>query len=56
MAVRQEVNNLESSAVVQEPEFAINRALYGSVSNMRYVWLVFIINIFYRSFYIYRPV
>ena len=28
-AVRQEVNNLESSAVVQELEFAINRALYG---------------------------
>ena len=29
MAVRQEVNNLEGSEVVQELEFAINRALYG---------------------------
>ena len=29
MAVRQEVNNLESSVVVQELEFAMNRALYG---------------------------
>ena len=28
-AVRHEVNNLESSVVVQELEFAINRALYG---------------------------
>ena len=27
-AVRHEVNNLESSVVVQEPEFAINRVLY----------------------------
>ena len=27
-AVRHEVNNLESSVVVQELEFAINRALY----------------------------
>ena len=27
MAVRHEVNNLESSVVVQELEFAINRAL-----------------------------
>ena len=29
MAVRQEVNNLESSVVVQELEFAMTRALYG---------------------------
>ena len=29
IAVRQEVNNLESSVVVQELEFAINVALYG---------------------------
>ena len=29
MAVRQEVNNLESSVVVQELEFAINCALCG---------------------------
>ena len=29
IAVRQEVNNLESSVVVQELEFAINLALYG---------------------------
>ena len=28
-AVRHEVDNLESSVVVQELEFAINRALYG---------------------------
>ena len=28
-AVRHEVNNLESSVVLQELEFAINRALYG---------------------------
>ena len=28
-AVRHEVYNLESSVVVQELEFAINRALYG---------------------------
>ena len=27
--MRHEVNNLESSVVVQELEFAINRALYG---------------------------
>ena len=31
-AVRHEVNNLESSIVVQELEFAINRALYGLFS------------------------
>ena len=29
IAVRQEVNNLESSVVVQELEIAINHALYG---------------------------
>ena len=29
IAVRHEVNNLESSVVVQELEFAINRALYS---------------------------
>ena len=29
MAVRQEVNNFESSIVVQELEFAMNLALYG---------------------------
>ena len=29
LAVRQEVNNLESSVVVQELDFAINLALYG---------------------------
>ena len=29
IAVRQEVNNLESSVVVQELEFAINLPLYG---------------------------
>ena len=29
IAVRQEVDNLESSVVVQELEFAINLALYG---------------------------
>ena len=29
IAVRQEVNNLESSVVVQELEFAINLALHG---------------------------
>ena len=29
MAVRQEVNNFESSVVVQELEFAMNLALYG---------------------------
>ena len=28
-AMRHEVNNLESSVVVQELEFAVNRALYG---------------------------
>ena len=28
-AVRHEINNLESSVVVQEREFAVNRALYG---------------------------
>ena len=32
-AVRHEVNNLESSVVVQELEFAINRALYGVLSS-----------------------
>ena len=30
--MRHEVNNLESSVVVQELEFAINRALYGLLS------------------------
>ena len=29
MAVRHEVNNFESSAVVQELEFVMNLALYG---------------------------
>ena len=29
MAVRQEINNFESSVVVQELEFAINLGLYG---------------------------
>ena len=29
MAVRQDVNNFESSVVVQELEFAMNLALYG---------------------------
>ena len=29
MAVRQEVNNFESSVVIQELEFAMNLALYG---------------------------
>ena len=29
MAFRQEVNNFESSVVVQELEFAMNLALYG---------------------------
>ena len=29
IAVRQEVNNLESSVIVQEIEFEINLALYG---------------------------
>ena len=29
--MRHEVNNLESSVVVQELEFAINRALYGEI-------------------------
>ena len=29
IVVRQEVNNLESSVVVQELDFAINLALYG---------------------------
>ena len=29
IAVRQDVNNLESSVVVQEQEFAIHLALYG---------------------------
>ena len=29
-AVRQEVNNLDSSVVVQELELAMNLALYGS--------------------------
>ena len=32
MAVRQEVNNFESSVVVQELEFAMNLALYGLLS------------------------
>ena len=33
MAVRQEVNNFESSVVVQELEFAMNLALYISNTN-----------------------
>ena len=34
MAVRQEVNNFESSVVVQELEFAMNLALYGLTSHL----------------------
>ena len=34
MAVRQEVNNLERSVVVQELEFAINRALCFLLSSL----------------------
>ena len=33
MAVRQEVNNFESSEVVQELEFTMNLALYGPILN-----------------------
>ena len=32
--MRQEVNNLESSVVVQELEFATNRALYDLLRNL----------------------
>ena len=34
MAVRQEVNNFESSVVVQEVEFAMNLALYGLLKSL----------------------
>ena len=34
MAVRQEVNNFESSVVLQELEFAINLALYDFLSSL----------------------
>ena len=34
MAARQEVNNFESSVVVQELEFAINLALYGLLCSL----------------------
>ena len=44
MAVRQEVNNFESSVVAQELEFAMNLALYGllcSVGNQYIVGKVY---------------
>ena len=34
MAVRQEVNNFESSVVVQELELAMNLALYGLLKSI----------------------
>ena len=40
IAVRQEVNNLESSVVVQELEFAINLALYGLLRSLGNQYIV----------------
>ena len=45
-AVRHEVNNLESSVVVQELEFAINRALYGLLWSLGNQYIVCRINKF----------
>ena len=38
--MRHEVNNLESSVVVQELEFAINRALYGFLRSLGNQYIV----------------
>ena len=40
MTVRQEVNNFESSAVVQELEFAMNLALYGLLCSLGNQYIV----------------
>ena len=40
IAVRQEVNNLESSVAVQELEFAINLALYGLLGSLGNQYIV----------------
>ena len=40
MAVRQEVNNFESSVVVQEQEFAMNLALYGLLLSLGNQYIV----------------
>ena len=40
MAVRQEVNNFESSVVVQELEFAMNLALYGLLCSLGNQYIV----------------
>ena len=40
MAVRQEVNNFESSVVVQELEFAMNPALYGLLLSLGNQYIV----------------
>ena len=40
MAVRQEVNNFESSVVVQELEFAMNIALYGLLLSLGNQYIV----------------
>ena len=39
MAVRQEVNDFESSVVVQELDFAMNLALYGLKTDFEYMHL-----------------
>ena len=40
MAVRQELNNFESSVVVQELEFAMNLALYGLLGSLGNQYIV----------------
>ena len=40
MAMRQEVNNFESSVVVQELEFAMNLALYGLLLSLGNKYIV----------------
>ena len=40
MALRQEINNLESSVVVQELEFAMNLALYGLLGSLGKQYIV----------------
>ena len=40
LAIRQEVNNLESFVVVQELKFAMNLALYGLLWSLRNQYIV----------------
>ena len=51
--MRHEVNNLESSVVVQELEFAINHALYGlrGTNATMYTWTNIFTQLLHTVFY-----